>query len=75
MELGILISIISPIIGYIFVQIRRINVKLDDTVTEVHLRQVVEDKLESLRTRDTDLKERLDRVENKIDKLLEHRDR
>jgi hypothetical protein len=75
MEIGILISIISPIIGYIFVQIRRINVKLDDTVTEVHLRQVVEDKLESLRTRDTDLKERLDRVENKIDKLLEHRDK
>ena len=58
-------------LGWLFYNIRNINKRLEDILSEDKVRNLVADKLAVLETKQRVLEKRLDRLDNKLDLILD----
>ncbi len=71
-EVGYILKlIVGGAFGYLFWSLRSIITRQRDFMTEKDVRQLLRDKLEVIDTRQVMLEKRLDKLDAKLDKILE----
>lgn len=63
--------IIGTVIGYIMYKFKRLEEKAERSVDAAQARQLIDDKIEPLRVKVENLDDRLDRMEGKIDRIID----
>ena len=58
-------------IGYLFWNLKNMNTRITHLMDENEIRQLIQDKMEVFETRQRTLEKRLDRVDNKLDLILD----
>ena len=70
--LSIALTVIMFVLGYMGWQQRTIIRDLDNTLSKEEIRLLIDDKLEALKVQHTQLDARLAKLEEKIDRILDH---
>lgn len=71
-ETGYIIkALLAGTVGYLFYSVKKATSKLEDCLDEQEIRQLLKDKMEVLETKQRILEKRLDRVDTKLDLILE----
>lgn len=72
MEIGIVFkAAVGSAIGYVMWKFKRIEHKVDESLDEQEIRQIIKDKLVPGRIVQGEIKEDLRRIEQKLDRLIE----
>jgi len=73
MGIDIIISnvVVGLLFGYFVYNMKKIEGKADKAIDEVKARQLIADKIEPLKVTEEDIKADLERLEEKIDKLID----
>ena len=61
--------IITTLLGYVLWRFKKMDSKIDKTLDETEIRQLIEDKSEPVKVLQKEIKEDLNRIEKKMDKL------
>ena len=64
-------GLLIPVITYLWWVFRRMQVKIDNTYSKSEVRQLVEDKLEPTAVEIRLLANNLEKIDNKLDKLIQ----
>lgn len=68
---GLIMSPILAFIGYIGWSVRRAHTRIDQQMTKEEVRQLLDDKLETLKVQHIGFIHRISTLEQKIDRLIE----
>jgi Tfp pilus assembly protein PilO len=63
--------LIGAVLGYFMYKFKKMEDQAANAMDERKTRQLIEDKLESLKTQHKEVKEDLNRIEGKLDRLIE----
>lgn len=66
-------SVVGVVIGYIMWKFKKIETKVDKSLDEQEVRQIIDDKIEPMKVMQKEVKEDLNRIEAKLDRLIERR--
>jgi hypothetical protein len=64
---------VSTVVGYIVWKFKKVEEKADESLNEQEIRQIIDDKTEPMKVMQAEIKEDLNRIEGKLDRLVERR--
>lgn len=69
--LEIIVALSSVVFSYLFYCIKRIHRKLDNSISEAKVRQIINDRVAVIEARQDEVKDDIKRLESKIDYLID----
>lgn len=66
-------SVVGVALGYVIWKFKKVETKVEQSLDEQEIRQIIDDKLEPMKVMHKEVKEDLNRIENKLDRLIERK--